>query len=106
MTIERGVGIVMEIASELFHRAIQLNFVVLRGAGPVALAITEKPQAPVGIPVSMGDPAAQKPDLPGKYRALKPFMVAMKEGMDICFECLGDFLVRIECKHPWCLDLG
>ena len=96
----------MEIAVEAFYRTIQLDLIMLGGPIPVTLAVAEKPQAPVGIPVSMGDPAPEEPDLPGKLGPLKPLMVSLEESKDIVLEGGGNFLICIKRQYPRCLDLG
>lgn len=100
ITIYRGICVMMQIAGEFFLRAGEFDFAMFGAALPFAGTALDEPQDVVGIPVAVGDPAAEEPNFAREISAGITLVIALKKFLDGCAEFGGDFLVGIKAQHP------
>ena len=99
---KRGERVVMEVAAQGRDRAVADHFFMDElVAAPAGAGSLDEAQAEVGIPVAMGDPAVDEPDLAGEARAGERREIrAREEGDEVGAEGGGDLFVGVEAERP------
>ena len=102
VTGERGERVVKQIAAQGRDGAVALHlFVDELIAAPTGAGAVDEAQAEIGIPIAVGDPATQKPDLPWETRAGKRRVIGPGEECDeLGAKGGGDLLVGVEAERP------
>lgn len=93
---------VMEVAPAGQNGSGDFEEVVFRAAGPVCACAFGETEFAVRVPVPVGDPAAEEPDLAGEAGSAEATAAAVREeAQNFRAHGWGNFLIGVERENPW-----
>ena len=92
----------MEVAPAGQNGSGDFKEVVFRAAGPVCALAFGETEFAVRVPVSVGDPAAEEPDLAGEAGSAEAIAAPVcEEAQNFRAHGWGNLLIGVERENPW-----